>query len=129
MRYATAEMLIPIIGARLHGWLDDMVVLVYLAGAFAFGLGGAALAIAIGGAIVHFTLTRLTDYPQGTFKLIPFRVHAFIELGEGMVVLAATLVVAGERPLAQRLFLGAMGFSQLSAFALSDYGPTTTGSR
>ena len=129
MRYATVEMLIPLIGARLHGWLDDLVVLVYLAGAFAFGLGGAALAIAIGGAIAHFTLTRLTNYPQGTFKLIPFRVHAFIELGEGMAVLAATLVVAGERPLAQRLFLGAMGFSQLGAFALSDYGPTTTGSR
>ena len=129
MRYATVEMLIPLIGARLHGWLDDLVVLVYLAGGFAFGLGGATLAIAIGGAIAHFTLTRLTNYPQGTFKLIPFRVHAFIELGEGMVVLAATLVVAGEQPLVQRLFLGVMGFSQLVAFALSDYGPTTTGSR
>lgn len=125
MRYATVEMLFPVIGPRLHGWLDDLVVLVYLAGAFAFGLGDAALAIAVGGAIVHFTLTRLTDYPQGTFKLIPFRVHAFIELGEGMAVLAATLAVAGDRPLAQRLFLGLMGVSQLGAFALSDYGQST----
>jgi hypothetical protein len=125
LRYAAVEMLIPLIGARLHGWLDDLVVLVYLAGALALGLGGAALAIAIAGATVHFTLTRLTDYPQGTFKLIPFRVHAFIELGEGFAVLAATLVVAGDRPLAQRLFLGAMGFSQLGAFALSDYGQST----
>jgi hypothetical protein len=67
----------------------------------------------------------LTNYPQGTFKLIPFRVHAFIELAEGLAVLAATLAFTGDRPLAQRLFLGVMGASQLGAFALSDYGPST----
>jgi urease accessory protein UreF len=111
----------PVIGARLHGWLDDLVALTYVAGALAFGLRGAALAIAIGGALVHFALTRLTNYPQGAIKLIPFRVHAYIELAEGLAVLAASLAFAADRPLAQRLFLGAMGASQLGAFALSDY--------
>ena len=119
-------MLFPLIGVRLHGWLDDVVVLVYLAGAFALGLGGGALAVAVGGALVHFTLTRFTNYPQGTFKLIPFRTHAFIELGEGLAVLAATFVVAGDRPFAQRLFLGLMGASQLGAFAFSDYRSPAT---
>ena len=119
-------MIFPLIGARLHGWLDDVVVLIYLAGAFALGLGGGALAIAVGGAIVHFLLTRFTNYPQGTFKLIPFRAHAFIELGEGLAVLGASLAVAADRPLAQRLFLGAMGVSQLGAFALSDYSTLRT---
>ena len=114
-------MIFPLIGARLHGWLDDLVVLIYLAGAFALRLPGAAFAIAIGGAIVHFLLTRLTDYPQGTWKLIPFRVHAYIELGEGLSVLAASLAFAGDRPFGERLFLGAMGVSQLGAFALSNY--------
>jgi hypothetical protein len=114
-------MLFPLIGARLHGWLDDVVVLLYLVGAFALGLSRGALAIAVGGAIVHFALTRFTDYPQGTFKVIPFRAHAFIELAEGLAVLAATLAFTGDRPLAQRLFLGLMGASQLGAFALSDY--------
>jgi len=118
-------MIFPLIGARLHGWLDDLVVLIYVAGAFALGLHGAAFAIALGGAVVHFLLTRLTDYPQGTFKLIPFRAHAFIELGEGLAVLAASLAFAADRPPAQRLFLGAMGLSQLGAFALYDYGPRT----
>ena len=105
--------------------LDDLVALIYVAGALALHLHGAAFGIAIGGAIVHFLLTRLTDYPQGTFKLIPFRAHAFIELGEGLGVLAASLAFAGDRPLAQRLFLGTMGALQLGAFALSDYGPPT----
>lgn len=116
-------MLLPLIGGRLHGWLDDLVVLVFLGGAFALGLGGAALGIAVGGAIVHFLLTRLTDYPQGTFRLIPFRTHGFIELGEGLAVIAATMVLAGNHPIAHRVFLGLMGASQLGAFAFSDYRP------
>jgi hypothetical protein len=72
----------------------------------------------------------VTNYPQGTFKLIPFRVHAFIELAEGLAVLGASLAFAADRPLAQRLFLGAMGVSQLGAFSLSNYDwPGTSGSR
>jgi len=71
--------LFPIIGVRLHGWLDELVVLVYLAGALLLTLPGQARLIAFGGAAVHFVLTRLTAYPRGTIRLIPFRVHAFIE--------------------------------------------------
>jgi hypothetical protein len=114
-------MLFPIIGPRLHGWLDDLVVLVYLAGAFVLGLHGAAAATAITGAAIHFVLTRLTDYPQGTWKLIPFRTHAFIELGEGIGVLIASFAIASAHPLSAHLFLAAMGVSQLGAFAFSDY--------
>jgi hypothetical protein len=114
-------MLFPLIGVRLHGWLDDLVVLVYLGGAVGLGLGGTALAIALAGAAVHFLLTRLTDYPQGTFKVIPFRTHAFIELGEGVAILVATGAATAAYPLPHRLFLGAMGLSQLGAFAFSDY--------
>ena len=46
-------MIYPLIGPRLHGWLDDTVALVYLAGVLVLGLSGAALAIAVGGAVVH----------------------------------------------------------------------------
>jgi hypothetical protein len=116
-------MLFPLIGGRLHGWLDDLVALVYLVGALALGLQGAALAVAIGGAIGHFLLTRFTDYPQGTFRLISFRTHAFIELGEGLAVLAAAVALGGGHPISHQVFLGFMGASQLGAFAFSDYGP------
>jgi hypothetical protein len=116
-------MLYPLIGPRLHGWLDDVVALLYVAGSLALGLRGAALAVALIGAAVHFLLTRLTDYPQGTFKLIPFRVHAFVELGEGIFVLAATWLLAGEAPLLWRAFLSSMGATQFVAFGFSDYGP------
>jgi hypothetical protein len=118
-------MLYPLIPPRLHGWLDDLVVLTYLAGALLLHLSGLATAVAFGGAAVHFALTRLTNYPQGTWKVIPFRVHAFIELGEGLLVLGATLALLGGLALPSRLFLISMGLSQFVAFAFSDYGPVT----
>jgi hypothetical protein len=112
--------LFPLIGVRLHGWLDELVALTYLAGAFLLGLSGAALAVAIAGGAVHFALTRLTDYPQGTFRIIPFRIHAFIELGEGAAVLAAAALLPA--PLPVRAFLGLLGLTQFVAFGFSDYG-------
>ena len=114
-------MLLPLIGPRLHGWLDDLVALLYVAGALILGLHGLALTVALGGAAVHFTLTRLTNYPQGTLKLIPFRVHAFIELSEGIAVLAATWLLVHDAAALERGFLTVMGLTQFGAFALSDY--------
>ncbi|HVU52268.1 MAG TPA: hypothetical protein VHL80_16355 [Polyangia bacterium] len=121
-------MLLPIIGARLHGWLDDVVVLVYLAGALALRLRGAALAVALAGAGFHFLLTRLTNYPQGTFKVIPFRAHAFLELGEGIAVIVVTWATARGVPLLSSgasVFLLLMGVSQLGAFSFSRYDVAT----
>jgi hypothetical protein len=115
--------LFPLIGPRLHGWLDDLVAAIYVLGIVLLGLHDGARVAAIAGAAVHFTLTRLTNYPQGTFKLIPFRTHAFIELGEGLGVLAAAALLAGA-PFPARGFLAFMGLTQLGAFAFSDY--TTT---
>lgn len=118
-------MLLPLIGARLHGWLDDLVVVVYLLGAIFLPLHGLALGVCLAAAGVHFLLTRFTDYPHGTFKRIPFRTHAFIELGEGLVVIvAAPRVLAADSPIAG-IFLIAMGASQLAAFAFSNYNPNS----
>jgi hypothetical protein len=73
-------------------------------------------------AAMHFLLTRLTDYPQGTWKLIPFPTHAFVELGEGVAILVAAALL-GAQPAAARVFLAFMGSSQLTAFSFSCYRP------
>jgi hypothetical protein len=122
-------MFYPLIPPRLHGWLDDLVALTYLAGVWVLGLTGLAAVVAFAGAAVHFALTRLTDYPQGTWKVIPFRSHAFIELGEGVLVLAATLLFLGGLAFPGRLFLILMGLSQFVAFGFSDYGAVRESAR
>jgi hypothetical protein len=114
-------MLWPLIGVRLHGLLDELVVLTYLLGAFVLHLQGGARTVALAGATTHFLLTRFTNYPEGTVKLIPFRVHAFIELAEGIAVIAATAGLRGASPPSARLFLLLLGLSQFGAFSFSDY--------
>jgi hypothetical protein len=115
-------MLYPLIGRRLHGWLDDLVTLTYVAGMLLFGLTGLARAVVLFGAIAHFTLTRVTNYPQGTWKLLRFRTHAFIELAEGVLVLAAAVFLLGGLAAPARAFVVFMGLSQFVAFGFSDYG-------
>jgi hypothetical protein len=112
---------LPLIGARLHGWLDDVVVLVYLLGTLVIPLRGAALAVALSGAVFHDLLTRFTNYPQGTFKVIPFRVHAFLELGEGIAVIVVAVRLVPAHSSAASVFLLLMGVSQLGAFSFSNY--------
>ena len=112
----------PLIGVRLHGWLDDLVVATYIVGARVLGLSGTALTMALLAAAVHFLLTRFTDYPQGTWRVIRFSQHAYIELGEGIAVLLGTLLLLQTAPVTTRIFLTLMGASQLIAFAFSDYG-------
>jgi hypothetical protein len=97
------------------------VVLTYLLGAFVLHLQGGARTVALAGATTHFLLTRFTNYPEGTVKLIPFRVHAFIELAEGIAVIAATAGLRGASPPSARLFLLLLGLSQFGAFSFSDY--------
>jgi len=111
----------PLIGARLHGILDDVVVAIYLVGAWALKLRGLPLWIAIAGAVLHFVNARITDYPQGTFKRIPFTTHASIELAEGLAVLSAAWTLVPRELLIGRIFLTIMGVSQLGAYAFSDY--------
>jgi hypothetical protein len=115
-------MLYPLIGQRLHGWLDDLVALIYVVGAWLLHLSGDALTLALAGATVHFLLTRFTNYPQGTWRLIRFSRHAYIELGEGIALLVGTWTLLPAAPLGTRIFLAVMGTGQLLAFAFSDYG-------
>ncbi len=114
-------MLFPLIGARLHGILDDIVVAIYVLGAWALKLRGLPLGIAIAGAVVHFVNARITNYPQGTFKRIDFSTHASIELAEGLTVLAAAWTLVPRELLVARVFLTFMGASQIGAYSFSDY--------
>jgi hypothetical protein len=55
----------PLIGAWLHGWLDDLVAATYLLGVVLLGLAGTERTVALAGAAVHFLLTRLTIIRRG----------------------------------------------------------------
>jgi hypothetical protein len=114
--------LLRLVPPRIHAYLDDGVVLLYLMGSFIVGLRERAMAIALMGAVIHFFLTRFTNYPAGTVRLLSFKAHGVIELLEGVLVLSATwLLLPGHAPGKHLAFLTFMGVLQLAAFAFSDY--------
>lgn len=112
-------MLFPFLPARLHGWLDEVATVSYLAVAFSFGFEGAGFWLLMAAALVHFANTRLTDYPQGQFPAYTLATHAKIELLEGLGLLAAAALVPLDTPM-QRALVVVFGGSQLIAALSAD---------
>jgi hypothetical protein len=69
-----------LIDARVHGYLDFVVVIAFVLAPFVVGLGGTPALLCWGLAAVHLVLTLLTRFPAGVVKIIPFVVHGAIEL-------------------------------------------------
>lgn len=106
-------MLFPLLPIRLHGWLDEVATLSYLVVAFTQRFTGLAFGLLVLMAAVHFTNTRLTDYPQGQLKAYSLALHAKIELAEGLLLLAAATLLPLD--LDQRVWFLIFGGSQLMA--------------
>ena len=102
-------MIFPLIAARLHGFLDDLFVLAFAAGAFLLRREGAALAVAVAAAVAHLLVTRLAD---SRFRLLTPRGHAALELCESLAVLAAAVWLGS-------LFLAAVAAAELLVCILS----------
>ena len=113
-------MLYPLIPVRIHGWLDEGMVLLYLGGAWVLHLEGDGFDLALTFAGLHFLLTRLTAYPQGALKWIPLPVHAFLELAEGIVVIGFANRLAHFDAIKAGAFLEVMGASHILVFAFCD---------
>lgn len=118
-----SSLIIPFMSARLHGVLDDIVSVTYILAAWLLNFSTAGWTIAIGGALVHFLLTRTTNYPQGQLKWIDFRTHAYVELMEGVAVIVLAWAFLGSEGglLGERVALTFLGANQFVAFAFTDY--------
>jgi hypothetical protein len=111
--------MIPLIPPRLHGWLDETVPPIYVAIALLIPPHGAALALLVYCALQHFAVTRITDYPRGSWPLISFPMHARFDLLEGLLLIAGAYFLASETTVT-RATLATFGVLQVGAFAFSD---------
>ncbi len=69
-----------ILNARIHGYIDLVVVALFLLGPSLFGFGGTPRIACYVVAAVHLGLTLSTAYPMGLLKLVPFPAHGVVEL-------------------------------------------------
>ncbi len=78
--------------ATLHGYIDYLAVVLFLAAPSVLGLTGIAGTFAYVLAVIHLALTLLTAFPLSVYKLIPFEIHGWIERGVGPVLILVPFV-------------------------------------
>ena len=110
-----------IINAKMHGYLDYLVVLVFLAAPTLLHLSMVPATVAYVLAGVHLALTLLTDFPLGLIKVVPLKVHGIIELIVGPCLIALPFVLGfGGEPAAQFFYI-ACGVVILVVWTLTKY--------
>lgn len=110
-----------ILSPKVHGALDYAVVAAFLAAPPALGLSGAAALLSRVLAGVHLALTLLTAFPLGALKLIPFKLHGWIELVVGPTLLAVPWLLGfSQEPVARDFYLVA-GILIFATWLVTDY--------
>lgn len=74
----------------IHGYLDYLTVVVFLAAPKLLGLDGLAASLSWTLAGVHLALTLVTDFPLGWRPWLPFWIHGWVEriVGPALVLIA-----------------------------------------
>ena len=110
-----------VLSARIHGYLDFVIVLILVIAPFVVGLGGSPALIAWLIAAAHLLLSLATRYPMGVWRVIPFVVHGLIELAVA-AFFAALPCTAGYSPGSPaRRFYVTMAALVFLLWVLTDY--------
>ncbi len=95
------------INSRVHGIIDYLVVIFLWAAPTLFNLPetAALFSYILGG--IHLTLTVLTQFVFGIFKVIPLKIHGLTELIVSFVLVGVALYLGSiEGELARNFYLG-----------------------
>ena len=69
---------------------------------------------------IHFVMTIMTDFGGGIFKIIPFKIHGYIELIVGITLIAlAFTVFKGDN--IDEIYYACVGLIILIVFSITDY--------
>ena len=111
---------------RIHGILDYVTV-VFLIGT---GLSGffspyfSHLLVALG--VIHLLLTLCTNFSLGLVKLVPLKLHGYVELAVSVALIPAPFLLhyAGEAP--AKVFTWVFAAVLFCVFMLTDYRQRAT---
>ena len=104
-----------------HGILDYVTVAIFVLAPSLFGFSGTAAIISYALAGIHLAMTLFTDMPLGVIKIIPMKLHAFVEMLVGPVLVIGALAVPALVAGGQGFFI-AVGLVIFAVWLLSQYG-------
>jgi hypothetical protein len=114
-----------ILSPRVHGYLDYILVALFLLAPTLFGMSNVPSMISYALAAIHLTETILTAFPLGIVSLIPFTIHGASEFLISFVLIALPWVAgfASEAP-ARNFFVGS-GILIFVVWLTTDYKAAT----
>ncbi|MET4081135.1 hypothetical protein ABIB40_001080 [Pedobacter sp. UYP30] len=109
-----------IISAKTHAVLDFVTVIALLAVPDLVSLSPHAAVLSYALAGIHFLMTVMTDFSGGILKIIPFKIHGYVELlvGIALVILAFTFFKGNK---ADEIYFACFGIIILIVFCTTDY--------
>src|SRR5438876_208678 len=110
-----------ILNPKVHGVLDYVVVVLFLAAPSVFGFAGMPAKLSYGLAGVHLLVTIFTKFPLGLVKLLPFTIHGLIEFVVSFALMATPWLLGFASDLSARNFYVGTGVLFLVVWVLTDY--------
>jgi hypothetical protein len=110
-----------VLSARIHGYLDLLIVALLAIGSLAVGLGGTPLLIALLIAAALLILTLATRFPLGVRRVIPFWVHGLIELAVAVLFVSLPFSAGYAPGSPARRFYVVMAAFIFLVWVLTDY--------
>ena len=110
-----------LLSRRTHGLADYAVVAVLLSLPLALGLTGAPRTLAYSLAFAHLLITALSSFPPGAFPILPFLLHAFVEIIAGVFMIASPWLLHFADDLAARSTFMIIGAVLLVMAVFTDF--------
>ncbi|NGP75449.1 hypothetical protein G3570_02310 [Balneolaceae bacterium YR4-1] len=104
-----------------HGLFDYLTVIYFFVAPSLFTLTPTVATISYLLGAVHLMLTLFTNFPLGVKKIIPFRVHGFIELIVSVLLMIMPLLMGESVTFYDSLFFILTGVAILLIWILSRY--------
>ncbi len=109
------------INSKTHGFIDYLVVLFLWASPSLFGLPEITAKATYALGAIHLILTLLTNFELGVMKIIPFRIHGWIELVVALALVGVAFYLGKlEGDLARNFYLG-FAVAVFLTWVLTDY--------
>ena len=112
-----------IISSEAHAALDYLTVVIFALAPTVIGLSGTAAIISYVLAVVHLSMTLVTDMPFSLVKIVPIKLHAVVESVVGPVLVIGGLLLEFSTP--ARTFFVVMGVIIFAVWLLSSYARST----
>lgn len=114
--------IVNVISPRTHGVLDYLTVLVFAVSPSLLGLSPLPSKVAWAIAGSHLGFTLFTRYPLGLLRIVPMKLHGWVELVAGPAISSIPWVLGFATEAAARTFFLTTGFIVFAVWIMTDYG-------